>query len=354
MSVAAVLRHGAQPMAARPALSSVSRAQRRGLAGAGSAAPPQKLHVETPLVHSPVFSEHLGAEVHLKMECVQPPGSFKIRGIGETVMRAVNSGARSIVSSSGGNAGLAAAYAAQRLGVPCTVVVPTTTPAEAHTRLRRYAAEVVVHGGVWDEADVRAKEIVEEQHGAYVHPFGQESTWAGHATLVEELTRQLPGPPDAVVTCVGGGGLLMGILSGLEAAGWLSHTRVIGAETEGAASMAKSLAAKELITLRSIDSIAKSLGALQVGRPIFERCLELGVERVRPFVTTDACAVRACLSLAREHRVLVEPACGAAAAAVTERSDALAGCRSVVLVVCGGAGVDPAALQTWARDLGVE
>ncbi|CAK0858734.1 unnamed protein product [Prorocentrum cordatum] len=312
-----------------------------------------RLHEETPLVPSEHLSEHLGAEVFLKMDCWQRPGSFKIRGIGRTVGLAVAAGAQHVVTSSGGNAGLAAAYAAKRLGVPATVVLPSTTPAAVHERLRRYGAEVVVHGDVWDEADVRAQQLVEELKGSYVHPFDQPSTWEGHASLVEELARQLPRPPDAIVTCVGGGGLLMGILQGLSAAGWLDTTRVVFGETQGASSMSQSLAAGELVTLPSIDSVAKSLGAKRVSRAAFDRCVELGPARVLPAVTTDAAAVAACLKLAEHHRALVEPACGAALAAVTERSAALAGCRTVVVEVCGGAIVDVPSLNAWARDLGL-
>merc|ERR1712194_804964 len=92
--------------------------------------------------------------------------------------------------------------------------------------------------------------------GGYVHPFDQPSTWRGHATVVQELARQLDGPPDAIVTCVGGGGLLMGILEGLEAVGWSSSTKVIASETEGAASLGRSLEAGELVTLPAITSVA--------------------------------------------------------------------------------------------------
>lgn len=286
------------------------------------------------------------------MDCLQPPGSFKIRGIGETVRSAVEAGASLIVSSSGGNAGLAAAYAAKNLGVRATVVLPSTTPKSIHARLKRYGADVVVHGNVWDEADTLARTIVEEQKGAYVHPFDQPSTWKGHSTCVTEMARQLPRAPDAIVTCVGGGGLLMGILQGVEACGWSTSTRVVACETEGAASMAESLAAGKLIT-RPITSIAKSLGASTVSKDIFEHCQALGPQRVRPFVMTDAAAVSACLRLAAHHRVLVEPACGAALAAVTEKSEALEGCSLVVVEVCGGAIVDFSLLTGWAQQLGV-
>jgi len=210
-----------------------------------------------------------------------------------------------------------------------------------------------VHGGVWDEADVRARQIVEEEKGGYVHPFDQPSTWRGHATVVQELARQLDGPPDAIVTCVGGGGLLMGILEGLEAVGWSSSTKVIASETEGAASLGRSLEAGELVTLPAITSVAKSLGALRVSSTVFERCKSLGPARVQSFITTDVAAIRACMRLASEHRVLVEPACGAAVAAVTEKAAELQGCKTVVVQVCGGAIVNPAMLNAWAQELGV-
>lgn len=288
------------------------------------------------------------------MDCLQPPGSFKIRGIGLTVRRAVAAGAERVLSSSGGNAGLAAAYAARACGVPATVVLPSTTPAFVHERLRAYGADVIVHGDVWDEADAHARQLVEDQNGAYVHPFDQLTTWEGHATIIEELTRQLPRAPDAIVTCVGGGGLLMGILTGLESNGWLASTRVVACETEGAASMAGSLAAGSLITLPAIASVAKSLGARTVSRTIFERCAELGPERVRPYVMSDAAAVAACVKFAEAHRVLVEPACGAALAAVFDKSEALAGCGLVVVEVCGGALVDVATMNALAKEVGVD
>lgn len=326
----------------------------RGVTASGAAASQrQPLHVETPLVRSEALSRLLGADVRLKLDCLQPPGSFKIRGIGETVRCAAEAGAKRVVSSSGGNAGLAAAYAARCLGLPITVVLPTTTPAGVRARLEDYGTEVVVHGDVWDEADSHARDLVAEQEGAYVHPFEQASTWRGHATLVEELTRQLPHAPDAIVTCVGGGGLLMGILEGLEACGWNTTTRVVACETEGAASLGRSLAAGELVTLPAITSVAKSLGAKTVSRAVLERCLELGPGLVRPFLMSDAAAVAACVRLATEHRLLVEPACGAAVAAVAERADALDGCGLVVVEVCGGAIVDLAMMAAWAQQLGV-
>lgn len=331
------------------ALQQVSRGALRTFAGNACAAP----HIETPLIHSEAFSKRLGAEVFLKLDLLQPSGSFKLRGIGQTVREAKQNGASCIVSSSGGNAGLAAAYAARACGLPCTVVLPTSTPALVRDRLAGYGAEVLVHGSVWDEADQHAREVVEEQRGAYVHPFDQESTWRGHASIVQELQSQLSAPPDAIVTCVGGGGLLMGILRGLEAAGW-SQTRVLACETHGASCLAQSLQKGELVTLPAITSVAKSLGALRPSEAVFEKCRQLPSSLFASEVFSDAQALAACLRLADEHRLVVEPACGAALAAVTENCESLRGMRKIVVEICGGAVVNSAQLSEWADQVKAE
>mmetsp|Transcript_25140 Transcript_25140/g.55090 ORF Transcript_25140/g.55090 Transcript_25140/m.55090 type:complete len:343 (+) Transcript_25140:55-1083(+) len=298
------------------------------------------LHIKTPLVYSDPLSQCLGAKVYLKLDCLQPVGSFKIRGIGATVAAFAEQGARKVVSSSGGNAGLASAYAARCLGLPCTVVVPETTQQRVIERLRGYGANVQVHGSAWDEANARATAIAEAENGCLVHPFDQPSTWAGHTSLIQELHEELPRAPDAIVTAVGGGGLLMGILQGLDKVGWLSQTRVVACETEGASSMSRSLAKGELVTLPKIDSIATSLGAKTASRAVFQRCQELGAERVQPCVVTDDEAIDACIQFSTDHRLLVEVACGAALASVYGRKDELRGMDLVVVEVCGGAGVD--------------
>ena len=181
---------------------------------------------------------------------------------------------------------------------------------------KELGADVLIHGEVWDEADQRAREMADSDGGAYVHPFNQPSTWEGHSTMINEITEDLGSPPDAIVASVGGGGLLMGILEGMDASDW-NATRVVTAETEGAASLAKSIAAGEHLTLPAITSIATSLGALRVSSTLFERCATLGPDRIHPVICTDTEAVQACLDLSRQHRLIVEPACGAALAALS-------------------------------------
>jgi len=305
------------------------------------------LHVETPLWESRPMAAALGAPVLLKMEALQPVGSFKIRGIGAASAASVAAGARRLVGSSGGNAGYALAWAGRRLGVAVTVFVPRTTPESMRARIRAEGAEVVEHGASWDDAHARAVAAADAPGAAYVHPFDDARVWSGHATLVAECARQGPRPA-AVVLAVGGGGLLCGVLEGMECVGW-GDVPVLAVETRGAASFAASVEAGELVTLDAITSLATTLGARTVAP---EALAWTRRHAVTPWVVSDRAAVAACARFAADHRLLVEPACGAALSAVYDRAEPLVGADPVLVVVCGGAGADPGQLARWQASSG--
>ena len=293
------------------------------------------MHIETPLLRSTPMSHIAGCDVWLKMESSQPSGSFKMRGMGRAAETAVAAGATRLVSSSGGNAGLAVACAGRILGVPVTVIVPRMTPAAMRERIAAEGAEVQVHGQAWDDAHARAIEVA-AQGGALMHPFDHPDVWAGHSTLVHELMDE----PDAVVVAVGGGGLLRGVLDGFTERGW--SPTVYAAETLGTDSLARALEAGEPVDRGGIEGIALTLGARQVAEGCRTRAAEWGVRSLR---VTDLATVRACERFADDHRVLVEPACGAALACVY---DGLVGPHSSILVVvCGGAAATRADLARW-------
>jgi len=149
------------------------------------------LHVHTPLLFSRPMSDLAGRDVYIKLDAFQPSGSFKLRGIGYACQKALREGARSFTSSSGGNAGLATAYAGAALGVKTTVVVPTTTPPFIRDRLEELGARVVVHGAQWSEANEEAQRRNAEDGGKLVHPFDDADAWTGHATLVHETVADL-------------------------------------------------------------------------------------------------------------------------------------------------------------------
>lgn len=302
------------------------------------------LHVATP-----VLTHHIdGTVVHFKLEALQPVGSFKLRGIGRLCTLAKAQGARRLVSSSGGNAGCAMAYAARALDLPAIVYVPSTTSEMMRAKISALGAEVRVGGAVWDEADATARGAATDASTFYVHPFEHPEVWRGHATLIEELRDQIE-RPDAIVVSVGGGGLLAGVLEGMDRVGW-QEVPVLAAETQGAASLAAAFIAGRPVTLDAITSLAVTLGAKRVSDEAFIRARS---HAVTPVQMSDADAVRACVRFADEARLLVEPACGAALSLVYDRAPELADARSVAVVVCGGAAIDLVMLAGHCRALGL-
>lgn len=305
------------------------------------------LYRPTPLVHSPALSSVTGKPVQLKMECWHAAGSFKIRGIGALCQHYAERGSKRLISSSGGNAGYAVAFSAQRLGVAATIAVPETTAPEVRARMRELGAEVIARGAAWDEAHAYALTLAADRGGDYVHPFDDPIVWRGNASMIHELAQDLPRAPDLIVVAVGGGGLFCGVMQGLREVGW-HGTRVIATETEGAASLAAALNAGALVELPAITSIATTLGARKVAAQAFADAREGKVSSV---VVSDRAAVEACLRFADDQRTLVEPACGAALAVLYGRHAALAQARDIAVIVCGGIGVTHAKLTDWQRIL---
>lgn len=299
------------------------------------------LHINTPLIDSSPMRGEDGQRVWLKMEALQPPGSFKIRGIGHACEAYVRRGARRFISSSGGNAGIAAAFAGQRLGVPVLVVVPETTTERAKDLIRRERAEVIVHGASWKEANALAQSMMQE-HDAFIHPFDDALIWTGHASMIDEVA-QAGLVPDAVLLSVGGGGLMCGVIEGLRRHHW-GHVPVIAVETQGADSLAQSMAAGALVELPAITSIATSLGARRVAEQAFAWTTQ---HPVRSVVVSDRQAIEGCLRFMDDHRIVVEPACGAALAVLYSHPRELAGYRQVLVIVCGGATASVSQLQAW-------
>ncbi|KAJ3013203.1 hypothetical protein HKX48_005895 [Thoreauomyces humboldtii] len=352
--------------------------------------PSAPLHVVTPLVSAPAVAQRLGlGHVFMKMESAQPSGSFKvfgtilqpslqhlltiyldrvqIRGIGHHVTQSLkrNPHLRTVVTSSGGNAGMAAVVAAKSLNLDVLVFIPTSTPKFMADRLASEGGKVIVAGDVWDEAHAAAILWVadHEDQAMLVHPFEGQELWDGHSTLVTEVAEQLPDGmvPDAVICVVGGGGLLSGIVQGLER--HYDRARrpiVLAVETEGAASLAAAFRANRPVQIKEITSIAKTLGARQVSaQPLLLR-ERYGPEKIRSVLVSDELAVRGLVSFADEFRVVVEPSCGAGLSLCYAGSSSLSTAAPelgpdsvVVVVVCGGGVVTIEAIEGWQRQFGI-
>ncbi|MEM8025971.1 pyridoxal-phosphate dependent enzyme [Morganella morganii] len=299
------------------------------------------LSIKTPLLESLPLGEMNGTRVWMKMEAAQPSGSFKIRGIGFVCQYHYGKGARRFISSSGGNAGLAVAYAGRKLGVPVIVVVPETTSERAHHLLQLEGAEVIVHGKMWSEANEFAMSLLSEQD-AFLHPFNDPLLWQGHASMIDEVVEDGI-RPDAVILSVGGGGLLAGVDEGLRRNG-LDNVPVYAVETQGMSSYNAALEAGRPVEVTALTGVATSLGARQV----CQRAFDLAKKRtVFPVIISDREAVDACLSFLDDHRMLVEPACGASLATLYGKKMDLNNYKNVLVIVCGGSTATVNSLSTF-------
>lgn len=299
------------------------------------------LSIKTPLLESLPLGEMNGTRIWMKMEAAQPSGSFKIRGIGFACQYHYGKGAQRFISSSGGNAGLAVAYAGRKLGVPVIVVVPETTSERARHLLQLEGAEVIVHGKMWSEANELATSLLTEQD-AFLHPFDDPLLWQGHASMIDEVVEDGV-RPDAVILSVGGGGLLAGVDEGLRRNG-LDNVPVYAVETQGMSSYHAALEAGQPVEVAALTGVATSLGARQV----CQRAFDLAKKRtVVPVIVSDREAVNACLSFLDDHRMLVEPACGASLAPLYGKKLDLNNYKNVLVIVCGGSTATVNSLSTF-------
>ncbi|KAH6680092.1 tryptophan synthase beta subunit-like PLP-dependent enzyme [Plectosphaerella plurivora] len=317
--------------------------------------------VTTPLIESGPLSKAAGCRIFLKLDNLQPSGSFKSRGIGNYLLCRIRESEAAgkhphFYATSGGNAGIACVVAARALGYEATVVVPTCTGQALIARLHAEgASQVIIVGETVMDADKHLKKHVlpADPDGIYVPPFDHPDVWEGNGTVMHEIVGQMGGDrPDAVVCSVGGGGLFNGIVGYLDKIGWSDDVSVVAMETRGADSLNRSLKAGRLLTLEKITSQARSLGVARVSEKTFEYAQRPNVVSA---VLSDADAARGCLFLARKERLMVELTAGVAIAlcqdgllgqVLPRKLDAES---KVVLLVCGGNDISVEQLMDWER-----
>lgn len=307
------------------------------------------LFIHTPLLNSHPLSQRTGKNIYLKCENMQPSGSFKDRGIGALCLHYAQQKVKGFVCSSGGNAGMAVAYASNQLQIQATIIIPVSTPEIMIKKIKAENVDVIVKGENWDEADAIARAMSEELKLAYIPPFNNPVIWQGYHSLVQELQEE-DVKPDAIILSVGGGGLYTGIIEGLHAIGW-HDIAIITAETEGAASLATAMHEKKRVKLDKIETIAGTLGAKQICEKAFEWTKKYPTF---PEVVTDKEAVNACLKFSDDHRLLVEPACGASLAVLYEKRSIIQKFNNIVLIVCGGSGVSLNLLEKWKEQFQIQ
>jgi threonine dehydratase len=271
-----------------------------------------------------------GRPLALKLDLLQPTGSFKVRGA-VSLLRAVEVPDAGVVAASGGNFGLAVAYAARRLGHRADVFVPDSSPAEKLAPLRALGAEVHVVAGYYADALEAADAHVTRTGALRAHAYDQPEVVAGQGTAALELTQDVADLDTVVVAC-GGGGLLAGV------AGWVgTDVRVVAVETEGTATLASALAAGRPVDVEVGGIAASALGARRIGAHAWAARDLVSVA----VVVTDDEVVEAQRRLWAACRLVAEPGGAAALSALTSGRLPIDAGRRVGVLVCG-ANTDPA------------
>jgi len=293
----------------------------------------------TPLIEAAPAREHaaLATQLLLKLESLQVTGSFKARGASNVLATLTPAAlARGVVTASGGNHGLAVAYAARTAGAAATIYLPTNVPAAKIRKLQAWGATIIVEGEAWDDSNAAALRHAARHGMAYVHPFADPLVIAGQGTVATEVLDAAPGV-DTLLVAIGGGGLISGIAVAAHAI--RPGIRVIGVEPVGVPTLLRSLEAGRPSVLDRIDTAAGTLAPRSTDALNFG-IIQRHVERV--VLVSDAAMRDAAAWLWFEHGVAAELSGAAAVAALLTGAYRPSPGERVCAVVCG-AGTDGSA-----------
>lgn len=267
-----------------------------------------------------------GAHLVLKLELMQHAGSFKARGaFTNLLLRPVPEAG--VVAASGGNHGAAVAFAAQRMGKPATIFVPTVAAPAKMERIRGYGARLVVTGDRYADSLAASERFLAETGAMAIHAYDQVETLLGQGTLAMELEQQAP-HLDTLLVAVGGGGLIGGI-----AAWYAGRVRIIGVEPEAAPTLSMAMAAGRPVDAPAGGIAADSLAPKRVGEMMFPLAQSY-VERVA--LVPDEAITEAQAVLWNVLRIAAEPGGAAALAALLARRYQPQPGERVGVLVCGG------------------
>ncbi len=256
---------------------------------------------KTKLIHSSIFSNETGNEVYIKPENLQRTGAFKIRGAYNKIAKLTEEEKkRGVIAASAGNHAQGVALAAQKLGIKAVIVMPKHTPLIKVEATRRYGAEVILTGEVYDEAYEYAKKLQEKEGYTFVHPFNDEDVIEGQGTIALEVLEELP-DADIILVPIGGGGLISGIASAAKLKNPL--IKIIGVEPEGAASALEARKSHHVVELDEANTIADGTAVKKIGDITFDY-IEKYVDDI--VTVSDYELMAAFLILVEKHKIVAE------------------------------------------------
>ncbi|ARD46996.1 threonine ammonia-lyase IlvA [Sporosarcina sp. P33] len=288
----------------------------------------------TPLQKNDRLSEKYDCHVYVKREDLQHVRSFKLRGA-YYKMKRIETEARKkgIVCASAGNHAQGVAFACAHLDIDGKIFMPQTTPKQKVNMVKMFGRdriEIILVGDTFDDCFEKAIELMEKEKRIFIHPFNDKDIIAGQGTVAVEVMNDIEEPIDYVFASIGGGGLMAGISTYIK--NLSPHTKMIGAEPAGAASMKASIAAQKVVPLATIDKFVDGAAVKCVGDLNYEICNDY-LENIVSVPEGKVCT--AILDLYNEHAIIAEPAGALPIAALDFYKNEIKG-KCVVCVISGG------------------
>lgn len=287
--------------------------------------------VPTPIIAEGRISREIGGSVHLKAECLQKSGSFKIRGAYNKLSQLTQEEKkRGVIAASAGNHAQGVALAARMLGIKATIVVPEIAPLTKINATRGFGAEVIIKGATFDDAVAHSRELQETEGYTYVHAFDDELVLAGQGTIGLEIVETLP-DISTVVVPIGGGGLISGIATAVRSL--KPDARIIGVQAKEAAWVNPSLKAGHAVKVEIGQTIADGIAVKTPG--------ELTLPVIRELVTdvievSEEEIARGIFFACQNNRLVTEGAGAAALGAVLAKKIDVRADETICVVLSGG------------------
>jgi len=288
----------------------------------------------TPLQKNERLSEKYGCHVYIKREDLQHVRSFKLRGAYYKI-KSIENAAREkgVVCASAGNHAQGVAFACADLGINGKIFMPQTTPKQKIDQVKMFGrnfVEIALVGDTFDDSSESAINYAQENDKIFIHPFDDHDIISGQGTVAVEIMNDLEEPVDFVFASIGGGGLVAGLSAYIKNVS--PHTKMIGVEPEGAASMKAAIKNNGVIALETIDKFVDGAAVKCVGKKTYELCSKY-VDDIIPVPEGKVCT--SILDLYNQHAIIAEPAGALPIAALDFYKEEIKG-KSVICVVSGG------------------